>query len=185
MKMNNSQSETELFEAYCQGQQEALGVLYLRLEKILLLHSYRICEDKDMAHDCVAELFEYLLHQSAEEKSKFIASNSLTNVQGWFYTLVRNRTLDAMRRKAMRKRSYLEFGRWFQIGSPSPEMPTGDYDREKLLALLSAREKEALELYTDGHPYQQIAERLAVSSDTVKTLIRRGKEKLRKLKNLI
>ncbi|SFB74670.1 RNA polymerase sigma factor, sigma-70 family [Flexibacter flexilis DSM 6793] len=185
MKMSNSQSETELFEAYCQGQQEALGVLYLRLEKVLLLHSYRICEDREMAHDCVAELFEYLLQQSSQERNKFIASNSLVNVQGWFYTLIKNRTLDAMRHKAMRKRSYFEFGRWLLGGNGHNEISTGDYDKEKLLALLSAREKEAFELYADGHQYQQIADRLDISSDTVKTLIRRGKEKLRRLKNLI
>lgn len=183
MKTSSSQSETELFEAYCQGQQEALGVLYLRLEKLLLLHSYRICEDKEMAHDCVAEMFEYLLNQPQKERAKYTSSGVVINVQGWFYTFIRHRTLDAMRKRAMRKRSYLEFGKWFSIMGNSE--PAGDYDREKLLALLSAREKEALELYTDGHQYQQIAERLEISSDTVKTLIRRGKEKLRKLKNII
>lgn len=50
-------SDPEIWDLYRSGDQDAYNTLVLRYSKPLIIYGLRICQDKDLAKDCVQEVF--------------------------------------------------------------------------------------------------------------------------------
>lgn len=89
----------------------------------------------------------------------------------WFFTIVKNEIIEFVRRN----KTHLELSEEI----PAAEVQTDEF--EYLVKGLKAEYKKVLELYfRDGYSYDEIAKKLDRNINTVKTLIRRAKEGVKK-----
>lgn len=185
MAKNDSLTDSELFAIYCDGNQEALGIFHQRFAKQLLLRGYRLCEDEAIAADCVSDLFEQLLNYSSKERDAIFKGMEDENIKAWLYTAIKNRILDSLRKKLRQKKALMVLNRLLHYARFSNQINTYDDDFQRLAVLLSEREKEALELHLEGNSYQDIANKMQISPETVKTHLIRGKKRLKNIKDQI
>jgi RNA polymerase sigma factor (sigma-70 family) len=157
-----------------------------QFEARLLRYAQRLLGDIDEARDVVQFVFLRLCDQSAENIGQRLAQ--------WLYTVCRNRALDALRASGREKANG-------HVGWASPtELKDGGhsptYGRENdpadsaeeaelhallrlLVAALPASQREAIDLWSDGFSYQQIAEITSQKEGTVRVLVHRGLKALR------
>lgn len=89
----------------------------------------------------------------------------------WFFTIVKNEIIEFFRRN----KAHFELSEEI----PAAEAQADEFD--SLMRGLKAEHKKVLELYfRDGYSYIDIAKKLNKNINTVKTLIRRAKEEVKK-----
>lgn len=127
----------------------------------------RYLQDGEMARDVVHDVFCRIW----ENPSELIG---VANVKNYLYTSVRNRCLDALRRENIHQR-YLEWEQKEEKESADffeTEMLREEVYRllDQAIGLLPERSREILILKLRGFKNQEIADRLAISLNTVNTL---------------
>jgi RNA polymerase sigma factor (sigma-70 family) len=179
MKINHSLSDLELMKTYCEGNNDALGMLFQRYSKKMLLRGYYLCESEDIADESVSAVFEQLLRLPTNKRQEIFAPDQLLDVRAMFLKMLHNKITDLLRAKVVRQRFVMKLQNILKPFRPATYIDTTQDDFERLKKLLSLREQEAMTLYQDGYEYKQIAEQMEVSVNTVKTLINRSKNKLK------
>ena len=177
------QSDEELMKAYQEGDEEAMGVIFVRYQKKIFNFAYRFLGQRADAEDATADVFLNLLKTDASYHpgAKFST---------WLYTIARNACLSRLRKH--RNLFSLSSSKDSAGGGSDWDLPdpvvTGDALHKKEIGAhiqkavegLVAGQKEALILreYHDLS-YDEISKVMGESLSNVKILIFRAREQLR------
>jgi RNA polymerase sigma-70 factor, ECF subfamily len=178
-------SDEALISLVCQGNAEALGVLFRRHARVVLAIAYRVLRDSSEADDLVQDIF-VLVHRLC---GTFDSSKG--SAQVWI--------LQMTYRRAISRRRYLNSRHFYtrveldeetiqSVGPPSgnSDESTGqilaELDLQKLLGTLSEDQQKTLRLhFIEGYTLDEIAQILGQTKGNVRHHSYRGLERLRKL----
>ncbi len=185
----NDHEEEELVER-AKKDPEAFGVLFDQYYQHIFGYAYRRTMDVDVAKDITSEVFFKAFKNLWSFRWRGIS------ISAWFYRIATNEINYYFRRKARRPTSLNKLMKenGFDLGafdfSCSEENETEtqlehylDFlEIQSKLKLLPAKYQEVIALkYFEGKRIKEICEILKKKEGTVKALISRGLEKLRKL----
>jgi RNA polymerase sigma-70 factor (ECF subfamily) len=169
----------------------ALGELFERYHKLFFNLAYRFCGDYYQADDLTSEIFlrVYRYLKSFDQKKKF---------RSWSYKVAANTCLTYQAKKARRKEQGLSSKLGFEGEGEAialeevladtkvdlvRQAEVGEIETRVQGALNSLPKKSRLTLYLyyfEDLKYEEIAVSLGLPLNTVRTQIRRGKERLKK-----
>lgn len=149
----------------------ALGEYEGRLTR----YAARILGDEDGARDVVQHAFLRLCDRAPEELGDRVAP--------WLYAVCRNKAMDTLRGR--KQTESLDPSGWENDVSREPDPAATVESRDlytrlsELMAVLPAAQREAVDLWTDGLSYRQIAEILGQKEGNVRVLVHRALKRLR------
>jgi RNA polymerase sigma-70 factor (ECF subfamily) len=175
------------------GRREWVLAALDQFEGRLLRYAQRLLGNIDESRDVVQFVFLRLCDQSPDKIGDRLAQDD--RLAQWLYTVCRNRAMDVVRASGREKAN----------GNVSCAVPTRDveggghsppYGRESdpadsaeeaelhgllklLVAALPASQREAIDLWSDGFSYQQIAEITNQKEGTIRVLVHRGLKAIR------
>ena len=166
------------------GDQEALGFLFERYERVVRAVAARILRDRTEAEDLVQDLFLFLQRKSA------IFDISKCSARSWIVQMTYHRAIERRRYLATRQfysHTEIENTASHVVGNPTAE---NDYSAEavfgrnglnKVLESLTADQRETLRLhFFDGYTLLEISQKLGQPLGNVRHHYYRGLDKLRK-----
>ncbi|WP_426451506.1 RNA polymerase sigma factor [Paenibacillus sp. S-38] len=172
--MYGTLSDQELIERITARDEEALTLLYDRYEKAVYAFAYRMVQDPMMAEEVVQELFLRIWNAAARYDS---SQGKLTT---WMFTLTRNITIDALRKK--RRRTPQQPAEPEALAFLADERADIEGEAESrwvgeeiqaALQVLNRDQKQVLEwIYYQGYTQQEVSERYAIPLGTVKSRVR-------------
>lgn len=161
-----------LVAAVASGDDLALGRLYDRYAAPAYTVALRVTGIPAVAEEVVSDTF-LRVWRSARSYAR-----ERGEVGSWIASIARNRSLDERRRRAAR---VVETAFPDRLEAPASADSAVRIDVQSALAGLAVDERAVLELaYFGALPQREIASRLGLSLGMVKSLTRRGLEKLRR-----
>ena len=160
--------------------QAALQALYDGAHRLVYTLSFRMTGSRETAEEVTLDVF----HEVWRRAPAYEAAGG--TVVGWIMNIARSRSIDRLRFEQRKKRA----GSAAVVASANderePHQRLHDVERgqalRQALTELSAAERQAIEVaYFSGLSYAETAQRLGQPQGTVKTRIRSGLEKLRRL----
>jgi RNA polymerase sigma-70 factor (ECF subfamily) len=153
--------------------EDEIAQLYEATFEGLFRYAMAIVREKEQAEDAIQECFlRYFIARKEEQ--------AILNARAWLYRVLRNQLLD-FRKKASLKNVSLEAAVCYPDWGQSPEAQLRCAELSKgLLALLTTRELECLNLRIEGLRYQEIAVVLRIRSGTVGVMLARALKKIQK-----
>jgi len=177
----NHLDDQELIKRIIGGHDDALGELYDRYSRLVFTIALNVVGNAATAEEITLDVFT-----SVWEKAGTYQGN-LAKVTTWVTRMARNRSIDILRREAVRPQKYSVS--WSDIGdqpisSDNPEAEAAlDLQKRRVrqaVATLPDEQKEVISLaYFRGYSHSQIAEALELPLGTVKGRIRGGMQRLR------
>ena len=171
--------DAELVRRIAAGDTEALRDLYDRFGTILFGLAYRTLGDRQLAEDCIQEVFVTVWRNAG----RYDSSRAL--VTTWLFTIVRNKAVDAVRWQSRRGADPLPEEWSFGESPDSADIAAAAENGERIAAALAELPTPQLEVlsltYFEGLTNSEIAERLDVPLGTVKGRLRLALERLRTL----
>jgi RNA polymerase sigma-70 factor (sigma-E family) len=150
-----------------------LGLLYEHHAPDAVRLAYLLTGDRTLAEDLVQEAFVKLVGRFADLRDP-----------GAFEAYLRRTVVNLARmhfRRRRRERAYVERERQLPpAASPQPDVATHQYMREALLALPERQRAAVVLRFYEDLSELQIADALRCRPGTVKSLLARGKQGLRK-----
>ncbi|MBE9597963.1 RNA polymerase sigma factor [Pedobacter sp. MC2016-24] len=146
--------------------------------QFLCMIAFKIVQDHYVAEEIVQEFFV----KYWEECSGFLLKRNFT---AFAYRSVKNRCIDYLRRQSVFNKNFVvvPFDGFDQQQADHEEVPEKDQRLKRVLELfneLPVERRKVLELHAiHDLSYKEIAEKLGISVNTVKTQLRRGYSKLR------
>lgn len=177
MAAYSAYSDEELRTLLKAGDEYAFTEIYNRFFKVLFLHAVKRLRDEDEARDLVQELFSVLWVKRESAVVK-------TNLSNYLYTATRNGVFNFIARQKVAAKYMANLPTEIDEGS----CLTDHLARERQLAVIIEREIAALpekmkivfELSRkEGLSHKQIAERLGISEETVKSQIKNALKQLK------
>ncbi len=178
-RVTDAAADADLIRSICDGDLEAVGVLYDRHAPILLPIALRIVRESAEAEDVVHDAFVTVSQRAGSysiERGSVIA---------WLVTLVRNLSIDRTRRRVRRG----SIARDVLAHEPPPStrdaerLASDASERAKIHAALGElpeAQRRTLEVaFFEGLSYLEIAEREAVPVGTIKSRAARALAALR------
>ncbi len=158
----------------CDRREWVLSILE-EYECRLVRYAARMLGDEDSARDVVQFAFMRLLSQSPEELQGREAQ--------WMFTVCRNRAVDLIR-KRRRSRSLEEMAAGPGVDhEPDPAVVAERHDLHarlrELVAELPPAQREAIDLWTEGFCYREIAEITGNREGQLRVLVHRALKRLR------
>lgn len=148
----------------------AFKEVYHNMFKSLCLYAYKILPDEDVVNDTVQEAFIIMWNKRGE-------FNSMIGAKGYLYTVVRNSIINVLRERKIE--SEVEHS----IDEVEFNNQITKEETYKLLhqaiETLPEQTQNVIKLTMNGHTNPEIAEELGITVNTVKTLKKRGYNKLR------
>ncbi len=173
-------ADDELVGAVAAGDQSALGEIYRRYAGAVWAVARRVCNDATMAEDVSQTVFVELWRRPG----RFDPDRG--RLRPWLVAQAHARAVDAVRSETARTRRQERDGRL-----AGPTVPDVDEavqaaalsdDVRRAVDQLAEDERAAIVLsYFGGHSYRETAELLGAPEGTVKTRIRRGLMRLRRV----
>jgi RNA polymerase sigma-70 factor (ECF subfamily) len=146
-----------------------------RYEAPLTRYTCRLLGEEESAREAVQHAFLQLCEQSPEELEGRVAA--------WLFSVCRNKALDLIRGRLRRPAAAeAELARCpSREPDPAALAEQQDLARElyRLVALLPAGQREAIDLWSEGFSYRQIAQIAGQSEGNVRVLVHRGLKTLR------
>jgi len=162
-------NEQELLLAVSRGNEQAFRQLILQYSALLHSFIYRHTESRELAEEIVQDIFIqlWLTRESLEQ---------VRNFHTYLFVLSRNRTINEMK-KLLREKKRLH--RWQEENTP-PTDPHETIDLKTYVDLvdeaveqLAPQQKKVwIMSRRDGFTYQQIADELQISRETVKSYLK-------------
>jgi len=176
--------DEDLLRRLQEGQQEALGCLFERYERVVRGIAARILRDSTEAEDLVQDLFLFLQRKCS------IFDSSKSSARSWIIQMAYHRAIERRRHLTTRQfyaRTELERSANHMVGTPTAE---NDYSAEavfgrnglnKVLESLSEDQRETLRLhFFDGYTLAEISQKVGQPLGNVRNHYYRGLDKLRK-----
>ena len=178
--------EAQLLRKVARGDTDALAKLYDRVAPLAYGLALRIVSDRGLAQDAVQEAFVRVWNA----RSRFDPSRG--RARAWVLRIVRNAAIDALRSEDARGRAesalYAEAApaRERLLHTERPDELVMRSERatllHKALAELPEEQRRVIEIsYFQGLSHSEIAEREKLPLGTVKTRIRDGVKRLRRI----
>jgi RNA polymerase sigma-70 factor, ECF subfamily len=174
-------SDPDLVSAVAHGDERAVGEIYRRYSGAVWAVAHRVCGDRAAAEDVCQTVFVELWRRP----ERFDPQRG--KLRPWLVAQAHARAVDVVRSETARRR------RQERAARLAPTPPSGDVEAASLLASLAdhvrrsldrlaADDRDAVVLaYFGGHSYRETAQLLGAPEGTVKSRIRRGLERLRRL----
>jgi RNA polymerase sigma-70 factor (ECF subfamily) len=177
-------ADEDLLVGFLKGDQEALGFLFQRYERIVRSVATRILRNTAEAEDLVQDLFIFIQRKCG------IFDSTKSSARSWIVQMAYHRSIQ--RRRYLNARQFYSQA---EIGSDAKEVvgiPTGesDYSAEsvfgrnglsKVLKSLTEDQREILRLhFFEGYTLAEIGEKVAQPLGNVRHHYYRGLDKLRK-----
>ena len=177
-------ADEDLLVGFLNGDQEALGLLFQRYERVVRSVATRILRNSAEAEDLVQDLFIFIQRKCG------IFDSSKSTLRSWIIQMAYHRAIE--------RRRYLTTRQFYsrtEIGSNTDQMvgtPTNesDYSAEavfgrnglnKVLEALSEDQRETLRLhFFDGYDLSEISQKVGQPLGNVRHHYYRGLDKLRK-----
>jgi RNA polymerase sigma-70 factor (ECF subfamily) len=173
-----------LLTQLAEGNQEALGSLFERYERVVRSVAARILRDSSEAEDLVQDLFLFLQRKCA------IFDSSKCSARSWIVQMAYHRAIERRRYLATRQfysHTEIENTAKHVVGNPtaesdySPEAVFGRNGLNKVLESLSEDQRETLRLhFFDGYTLMEIGQKLGQPLGNVRHHYYRALDKLRK-----
>lgn len=175
----SSRSDAELIKSILFSNKDDFKILMERYQQKIFAYLYRfLYQNKEAALDITQDVFIKVYEN--------LASVDLDRpIQPWIYRIAHNEAANYLRSISRKKESYLESDQWDSFAGESEVDPIEEEDtREaviKTLDKLEPKYREVLVLYYfEDKSYKEIADMTDSSTNTVGTLISRGKKQLEK-----
>lgn len=173
MSLNN------FWNLYIQGQNEALGDLYMSTHRKLFFVSFKYTKNEDVASDLLQDTFDYLLHVPLKQRTE--RWSDIQNIEGFLVTLIKCRSLDYCKTQQNRLRIQQE------IIYPQTQLVETNQLAEEMQQLktiiqsLSPKEQELLHLHLAGYKNEEIATLQHQSEKSIRNRLSESRTKLRLL----
>jgi len=183
-KSRFQESDRTLIQQIGAGDQKAFGILYDRYKTLVFSLAVKIAGNHETAEDITLDVFT----QIWEKADRYHSEKG--SVKGWVASIARYRAIDVLRRRKVRMDINRPQGFNIQLETlPSNDNPGKALElkvtRHKVsdaINRLPEDQQEVLAMaYFKGYTHRQIAEALNEPFGTVKTRIRLGLQKLRKI----
>lgn len=155
------------------GKSQSFGRLYDEIAPRMLYYAFKMTHDRQASEDIIHEAFVYYWENRGKLKS-------VLDIKAYLFSVLRNLLRNYVRVESNRKRILDEM-----------ELPEGDSEDYLMITSeisgqimhvvnqLPAQTRSIIELSMAGMSVMQISEQLNISSNTVKTLKKRGYQSLR------
>jgi len=141
----------------------------------LVRYALRLLGDADLARDAVQHAFLKLCEQSQAEIGSRLAA--------WLYTVCRNRATDLLRSHARERQAKTDHGDQATGEEADPAFRAEEADLSgllrRLITRLPASQREAVDLWSEGFTYAEIARIARRHEGHVRVLVHRGLKALR------
>lgn len=178
MENKKLQRDKALFHRIARGDKDAYTIIFLEYYGKVYSKALFICKIPATAKDIAQQVFLKLW-----EKKEILSS--VDYPETWLLQLARNQVLDTLKRTAHQDKYVQYIKEVFQEEQASPERLLIHRQRSVLirqsLAELTPRQREVYLLHREeGYTYQEIAEQLHMSRDTVKEHLSNALTRIRK-----
>ena len=177
--MADDRADAELVQRVGEGDTAALRVLYERYGSILFGMAMRIVGDRQAAEECTQDALLAVWRNGATYDP------DRASVSSWMIAIVRNRAVDAVRRRAARPSDpHAEIWETDEAPGAGDVVAAADTSRRVAAALaeLPQEQREVLTLaYFQGLSHSEIAGQLGIPLGTVKGRVRLALDRLRAL----
>lgn len=179
--MSIVEKEREFFLQMQQGDKHAFEYFFRTYVDMLYAYAMGFCRDEDVAEDLVQEAF--VRFWTMREKLSYTES-----IYGYLQRTVKNICINRKERERVEEKYRCEV-----LSTEVEEFDWNDDDaleelRQQLLEAIDRLPEKCREIFVlscvEGLKYQEVADRLDVSINTVKTQVRFGYKKLRSELNL-
>ena len=188
--MPESPSDSELIAGCIEGRKESWDIFVDRFSKLIYwsihrtLESYSFKERSDLIHDIFQDFFGKFL-----EKEKLRDLRSASSVRKFLTVMACHATIDKLKALSQDEKKndlYADIGSQPNSRELDPRHAALADERDLLIAEalegLSRKERLCIEWhYLEGKTHRETSEILGISQDAVSTILRRTKDKLRKL----
>lgn len=167
--------EVKYWNAFIEGDFDALAVLFLHYTKGLVSYGMKIFSDEELVKDSIQEVFiQLILKRHKLKKDK--------KIKGLVYRLLRNRMIDEIKfinRSKKIDNLIFNINSDFEMDAEHHHIGLEEEsERNKILTKaleqLSTHQREAMFLkYSNGFSYEQISEVMGISIASTRTLIYR------------
>ena len=184
----NFRSDQEIIEGCIAGQKEAWEFFVERFSNLVwwsvtkTLEKSRFSADLDLGKDIFQGVFEKLLEKRELEKLREASS-----LKKFLVVTTSHLALDKIKSASRLQKRELPFEAPEREGDEAPAASPDAFLKEELWLVselvdrLPRKERRCLELcYLDGKTHREIADLLGLNQDTVSTIIRRTRERLKK-----
>ena len=152
-------------------------VVFKKYYPLLVVFIVRHIGDEDVAKDIVQDIFFKLFESSRSLPDNF-------QLKSWFYKVARNAAVDYLRHLQVEdKYKFLMAEAMINVPDMDEEIDEQVYDKVNL-AIESLPEQCRLIIklnVLEGKKYQEIAEELGITINTIRTQVSRGYKKLREI----
>jgi RNA polymerase sigma-70 factor, ECF subfamily len=177
-------ADEDLLAGFLNGDQEALGLLFQRYERVVRSVANRILRDTAEAEDLVQDLFIFIQRKCG------IFDRSKSTARSWIIQMAYHRSIERRRYLTSRQfyaRTEIESNADHVVGTPTAE---NDYSAEavfgrnglsKVLQSLTDDQRETLCLhFFDGYTLAEISQKSGQTLGNVRNHYYRGLDKLRR-----
>lgn len=181
MQKNNHSCEYELSCNYLNGNDDALGKLYVHYYQSLVMIAYKYTTDIEKSRDVVGAVFEKLLQLQTQIRQQIIL-HPQKGLYPFLVTVVKNKCLDGLKTNKLQDEIKKQLGHLLAFNSTNAAFIRFELEAIKqLLNNLPAREKEMIELHLQGYKNEEIAVQLNISYNTVRNTLHNAKQRIKKL----
>ena len=166
----------EQIRNYCQGNNQILADFYITEHDSLLIFLRRYTYDSEIAREVLFNIFVRFHELNTKQREKF--NNKPKYFLGYIFKSLRNELITQQRKGKFKNMAFVEYDSTKHGESKTYSQDLDEFD--KMLSILSKREKELVELYAEGYNNHEIADQKGISVSTVKNTLTSARNKLRK-----
>ena len=175
--MTDRDVAARLLQRITEGDEEALRILWREYGRLAYTIAFRILDREDRAEDVVQELFIRIW------KNAVAFHSTRAGFHTWFSRVVRNLCIDMIQRKDPIERAgaIADVERWLSFSDPVESTIANGFTVRDAFLQIPVTQSRVLEMaYFEGLTYWEIAERLGVPPNTVKSRMRLGLRGMRR-----
>jgi RNA polymerase sigma-70 factor (family 1) len=170
----NQKVDTELLQRLKEGDINAFDGIFLKYYKLLCVNAYFFLKDEQESKDLVQffflEIWEKKLYMSLEGE-----------IKGYLYRSVQNRCLNRLRKQESTQKKLNIFSNFFANDTEEEPLPESFYSslNEALMGLPTQRREAIQMVYLHNKKYQEAADVMGISINSLKTHLKIGLRNLR------
>lgn len=167
----------DLWERYCAGDNEAMGMLYEQLHARITLFCLGWLKDRELAENIASESFVRLLNMANKAE--------IASVEAWLFTVSKNLCKNHLSQQSNRRGIWEQIcDRFASVNRPEAidQLAAADWDR-RMQEWFGPLDCQVWQLHEQGYSNEEIAAKLQMTEKTVanrKSMIRKSlREKIR------